>query len=142
MASSESKFSFCESILTNSWLCQILSLSQGTKNHVWVLNQQGASVQGSNICFLQQFQKQTKTILCASDEIPSDYLLAVAPHNNSSSLGSYYTRFLWPFYYYMITVPPLWTNQKTNSISFEAIEHWEIPGLVKAECQENFGVMW
>jgi len=33
--------------------------------------------------------KANKTTLCASDEIPSDYLLAVAPHNTNSMIILY-----------------------------------------------------
>jgi len=33
--------------------------------------------------------KANKTTLCASEEIPSDYLLAVAPHNTNSMIILY-----------------------------------------------------
>lgn len=130
-------------------MCQILSLSQGTKNHVWVLNQQGlASVHGSNICFLQQFQKQTKqnkTTLCASEKkflFPSDYLLAVAPHNTTNSMIISYP--LAPFIIWSQCPHCEPTKRPTQSV-FQAIQHWKIPGLVKvalAQCQEFFGGKW
>lgn len=131
-------------------MCQILSLSQGTKNHVWVLNQQGlASVHGSNICFLQQFQKQTKqnkTTLCASEKkflFPSDYLLAVAPHNTTNSMIILYP--LAPFIIYDHSAPTV--NQPKDQLNqfFRPFNTGKIPGLVKvaiAQCQEFFGGKW
>lgn len=114
---------------------------------MWVLNQQGlASVHGSNICFLQQFQKQTKqnkTTLCASEKkflFPSDYLLAVAPHNTTNSMIILYP--LAPFIIYDHSAPTV--NQPKDQLNqfFRPFNTGKIPGLVKvaiAQCQEFFG---
>lgn len=80
-----------ESILTNSCLCQILSLNQGTKNHVWVLNEQRSSCSRFILqtCFLQQFHQQTTkrgyVNVCFVTKIPSkNYLKAVAIYITTS----------------------------------------------------------
>lgn len=87
--------------------------------------------------------KANKTTLCASEKkflFPSDYLLAVAPHNTTNSMIILYP--LAPFIIYDHSAPTV--NQPKDQLNqfFRPFNTGKIPGLVKvaiAQCQEFFG---